>query len=63
MQQEQVLTELFHYVNQSPQLDDATSIEATMKYLEVCNKLFEIGFLSAVFRQVTISSQSGWIPC
>ena len=50
MQQEQVhvLTELFHYVNQSPPLDDATSVNCTLNYLEACSKLFEVGFLSSL---------------
>ena len=44
-QQEQVLTELFNYTNQSPP-HDAFSVASTRKYLEACNKVFENGFLS-----------------
>ena len=45
LQQEQVLTELFHYASQSPPPHDAFSVTSTRKYLEACNKIFENGFL------------------
>jgi hypothetical protein len=67
MQQEQVLTELFHYVNQSPPPDNALSVTVnyTLKYFEACNKLFEVGFLSSLrvsgaHREVLVNIQSGY---
>ena len=65
VQQEQVLTELFHYVNQCPKPDDATSVQSTLNYLEACSKLFENGFLSAVrvresHQEVLINIQAGY---
>lgn len=46
LQQEHVLMELYHYVNQSPAPDDAFSATITLRYLESCSNLFEKGFLS-----------------
>jgi len=45
-QQEQVLGELFWYVNQDPPPDDASEVQETFAYLEACSFLFERGFLS-----------------
>ena len=45
-QQEHVLTELFHYVSQSPPPSDTPNVKCTLHYLEACNKLFERGLLS-----------------
>ena len=45
-QQEQVLGELFWYVNQYPPPDDASEVQETLAYLEACSLIFERGFLS-----------------
>ena len=45
-QQEQVLGELFWYVNQYPPPDDASEVQETLAYLEACSLIFEWGFLS-----------------
>lgn len=64
-QQEQVLTELFHYANQSPPPHDAFSVISTRKYLEACNKIFENGFLChkkiySSDSEVLVNIQSGF---
>lgn len=46
IQQEQVLGELFHYVNQQTPPPDYPQVQCTLKYLQACNKIFENGFLS-----------------
>ena len=46
IQQENVLTELYSYVNQIPPPADAPSVKCTLKYLTACSQLFEQGFLS-----------------
>ena len=46
LQQEQVLGELYHYVNQQPPPADAPQVELTLKYLEACSKIFEEVLLS-----------------
>lgn len=46
MQQEQVLSELYAHIHQTPPPSDKVHVEATLKYLEACNRLFERGFLS-----------------
>ena len=45
-QQEQVLGELYWYVNQTPPPIDASEVSETLAYLKACNMLFEQGFLS-----------------
>ncbi|XP_065887616.1 uncharacterized protein [Dysidea avara] len=46
MQQEQVLGELFDYLDQEPHPDDYHSVKNTLRYLEACSKILESGFLS-----------------
>ena len=46
MQQEQVLSELYAYIRQKIPPNDKVHVEATLRYLEACNRLFERGFLS-----------------
>ena len=46
VQQEQVLGELFHYVNQQTPPPDALQVQCTLKYLQACSKIFENGLLS-----------------
>ena len=41
-----MLSELYHYVDEHPRAEDAKCTSLTLKYLEACNKLFEMGFLS-----------------
>ncbi len=45
LQQEQVLTELFHHSSQVPPPEDAQSVGITRLYLEGCNQLFERGLV------------------
>ena len=45
-QQEQVLGELYWYVNQTPPPIDASEVSETLAYLKAGNMLFEQGFLS-----------------
>ena len=46
MQQEQVLSELHAHIHQDPPPSDKVHVEATLNYLEACNRMFERGFLS-----------------
>ena len=46
IQQEQVLGELFWYVNQNPPPNDAAKAQETFAYLEACSFIFEQGLLS-----------------
>lgn len=46
MQQENVLTELYEYMNQNPPLLDVPVVKCVHKYLTACNLMFERGFLS-----------------
>ena len=55
LQQEQVLMELFHYVNQSPAPYDCFSAKMTLKYLESCSNIFEKGLLS--HHKISLSNQ------
>lgn len=41
IQQEQVLRELYWYVNQNPLPDDASEVRETLSYLEARSLLFE----------------------
>lgn len=53
MQQEQVLMELFHYVNQSPA--PPYDAKMTLKYLESCSNIFEKGLLS--HQKISLTNQ------
>ena len=44
--QEQVLGELYWYVNQTPPPNDAPEVSEILAYLKACNLMFEQGFLS-----------------
>lgn len=46
LQQQNVLSELYHYVHQTPTPEDSFSAMTTLSYLEACNKIFEQGLLS-----------------
>ena len=46
IQQEKVLGELSHYVNQQTPPPDALQVQCTLKYLQACSKTFENGLLS-----------------
>ena len=41
-----MLSELYAHIHQTPPPSDKVHVEATLKYLEACNQLFERGFLS-----------------
>ena len=46
VQQEQVLSELYAHIHQKGPPSDKVHVEATLNYLEACNRLFERDFLS-----------------
>lgn len=64
-QQQEVLSELYHYTHQIPTPSDSFSAMVTLSYLEACNKIFEQGLLShgkvtSSGHQVILNIQEGY---